>query len=78
MTEQEGVVLDELLKIERAESKRREKLIMLDQMKAEKLQEQKAAPEQEDANLAVMDEDARWELALRQKQEADKQADREL
>ena len=30
MTDQEKIILDELLKIERAEEKRREKLIMLD------------------------------------------------
>ena len=38
MTNQEEMILDELLKIERQEAKRREKLIQLDALKAEKLQ----------------------------------------
>ena len=35
------MILEELLKIERQEEKRKEKLIMLDAMKAEKLEAQK-------------------------------------
>lgn len=37
VTPQEEIILDELLKLERHEAKRKEKLIMLDAMKAEKL-----------------------------------------
>ena len=80
MTNQEEMILDELLKIERQEAKRREKLIQLDALKAEKLQfkndqekEMEAdANAQQQSSLQIMDEDARWELALRQKQEADR------
>ena len=63
MTNQDKMILEELLKIEKAEQKRKEKLIMLDQMKHQKIQK---APATEQADkLELMDEDARWELALR-------------
>ena len=84
MTNQEEIILDELLKIERQEAKRREILIQLDAIKAEKLHLKNLVGGQQDDerlenapdNLNIMDEDARWELALRQKQEADRQADK--
>jgi len=37
MADQEGIILEELLKIEKAEHKRREKLMMLDKMKDQKI-----------------------------------------
>ena len=56
---------------------------MLDAMKTEKLNTQAGAdghPGAEGGPAAVeyMDEDARWELALRQKQEADRKADKAM
>ena len=41
MNDQEQVILEELLKIEKADQKRREKLIMLDAMKEQKIGQQR-------------------------------------
>ena len=56
---------------------------MLDAMKAEKLGQQAAegeanAGQNGEGPMAIMDEDARWELALRQKQDADRAEDKRM
>lgn len=78
VTEQESVILEELLRIEKKEEQRKEKLQLMEKMKDTKLTSEKPAGSdaKPEPNLALMDENERWEYMLRQQQEREREEDK--